>query len=341
MSSSRYKYGNSLRTTLKQAEADGFVVVKEGNGSSSIALTVSHPATNTQMRVKAFRADNAPGNLVKWLAKTIKAVTQIRRAAEKAKQEASTEPSLAEKLKGDYAVETRIPGAPPPVPAPAFEEQVKQAEETLVCWLDDRIKAGMVQFSIQMLAGREKIGLPLGSKGAKVIRAALSGLAHRNILSEGKLTAPHSNRQLTAFRLNNFNGTTIYDVYAGKQILAAPGAPSDDVPMTRPVEKVAPAAEAAPKPLPAPPAPPVAPPPASKPAVAAPVPPKPADSTGFISTLLSKAATNDEIVNQVIDTMIKNDQYEDLVGIIVSSGDVAEGVRVLKRVADCALRFRK
>ncbi len=338
MSSSRYKYGNSLRTTLKQAEADGFIIVKESNGGSSVALTVSHPATNTQMRVKAFRAANAPGNLVKWLAKTIKRVEQVRREAKKAKEAAAAAPSLAEKLKGDYAVETRIPGAPPPVPEPSFEDQVKQAEETLVCWLDDRIRAGMVQFSIQKLAGRERIGLPLGPKGAKIIRAALSGLVHRNIISEGKLTAPHSDRQLTAFRLNNFNGTTIYDVYAGRQILAAPGAPSDNVPMTRPVEEVAPAAEVAPAPIPPPPP---APPPAPRPVAAAPVPPKSAESAGFIDTLLNKAAADDEIVNQVIDTMIKNERYEELVGIIVSSGDVAEGVRVLKRVADCALRYRK
>ena len=201
--SSRYKYGNSLRTTLKQAEADGFVVQKESNGGSSISLTISHPATNTQMRVKAFRADNAPGNLVKWLAKTIKAVTQIRRAAEQAKQEASDTPSLAEKLRGEYAIETQVPGAPPPVPEPTFEEQVKQAEEALVCWLDDCMKAGTLQFSLQKVSPRERIGLMTGPEGTKILRAALDGLVRLNIVSAGQLPAPGSQRLLTAFRLSD------------------------------------------------------------------------------------------------------------------------------------------
>ena len=331
MASSAYHRKQSLEQVLQQAKLDGFTIVKEQDSKTSCRIAVSHPDAAKKLTVNAFKkAEKAPGNLVSFLARTSKEVKQFKavlaREAEKARRERREMERQAEDGEGFVFVQHVSP--PPEEPEEtekSFKEQVDDACETLICWLDDQIKTkGLVQFTIQMLQPRERIGLPLGEEGSNVIRAALDHLVEKNILRRGKLPAPHSNRKLLAFRLNKFNGTTVMDVYLGKVAVPPPPRPDRKVLMySLPAEPV----EAVPVPAPAPkPAP--APAPAPKPA------PKP-QSDSFGAALVAEMADSED---QLIDLLIINGQYEKLVGVIVNRKDVESGVKVLKRVAELAAK---
>lgn len=335
MSSTAYKYGRSLKDVLRQARDDGFVVnEKTSPGSSSCRVEVYHPRTTRKIKVKAFKHDEkAPGNLIQYLARTIKEIHQQDRARRAERH--GEKKSLAEQLRDvGYTVESsHTPPEPPaeeakePDPeevaatmpkAPTFEERVRGAADALVVWIDEQLRDGVLQFTRSQLniQTREKYMLPIGGDSTKVLTEAFNRLRECNILSIGTLPAQNSDRMLQAYRLNTFNGTSVFDVYDGTKKLPAPPAPDPKTPMKRSDETKKP----------------------EKPA------PKPAAATkrtstrtkSFADTLLNAAAADEALLSQVVDLMIEGERYEELVGIIVKSGDVAEGVRILKRIAELA-----
>ena len=311
MASTRFKYKMALQDALKYAREEGFVIEElEAYSNNSCKIKVSHPGSDKSIVVKVARHGEACGNLVSFLSRTTKQVAQLQLAAQ---TPAGEEPPAV----SSFSVVTTTRKPPEDAP-PTVEEQVRQIVETLAMWLDDQYQDGMVQFTRTMLntQTRKKLGLPAGPSASNLITAALNKLVAVNILRKGTLAAKNSSRVLQAYRLNTFNGTTILDVLDGTVTLDPAPPPDDTVPMRRDPRSV-PVVQPAPAPAPAPKSVP-------KPIKLAPMPPKPTPPPAT------------DMMDALIDTMIKGGHYEMLVRSIVEAKDVATGVRILRRVAELA-----
>lgn len=351
MASTDFSFNVPTKETLELAREEGFKIETLQSGGNRLKIRVTHPLLVEGITLETATHGEVNGNLVKYLARSTKQLRRLQRDTEVAVAENAAIPEYVVPTfnygQGEaphipvvavrpYSSSTFEPAAvepepAPPVepvkPAPSFEEMVSQASDTLIVWLDEQQRGGLIQFTKTSINNkvRDRLGLPGGPKGAEAVDAALDKLVKLRILSAGTLPSD-SGRKLSAYRLNQFNGTTIYDAYEGRVKLAAPPQPSPDVPLKIEPEDESDAigdemeAEQVPEPVPQP------------------LPPPAMGTTGLIASLFKAAATNDELMRHIIDGMITKEQYDVLAQIIVDSGDTAEAEKILRRVAELSCK---
>jgi hypothetical protein len=313
MASTRFDFNTTTKKNLEIAAEEGWAIEQSEHGKDHWKIRLSHPLCPSAPTFIAAKHGDGNNAMVKFLVTETKRVWQRERARAEAEQ---PEPAPEPKSDTGYVIPAPNPDFVPPVPAatktkptktePSFDDKVQHTIETLVAWLDDQYKAGMRQFTRATfnIQRRTQLGLPVGDEASAILTAALERLVKLHIISAGSLPAKNSNRTLKAYRLNTFNGTTILDVYAGDAKIAAPPKPSANEPSWLSPDLLEAASEE------------------QKPPEPAPQPVKQTDFDGALSRRKDK----------LIDLLILTDDLEELVRMIVESGDVQEGVHILKRV---------
>jgi hypothetical protein len=323
MASTDFRFNMSTKEALQLAEKEGFVIETLRDKRDRRDIRVTHPKMTDGLTVTVMNHGEVNGNLIQYLAKSTKRLRQRERLEERVsvEQQTTTAPGFSAPFKtsaASSADDDQATSNEPEVPAPTFNERVNQVAETLVIWLDEQQQDGLRQFTRASINNkvRERVGLPTGSEGSDVIVAALEKLVRLNILSSGILPAS-SGRNMQAYRLNSFNGVTIYDAYEGKAALKAPPAPDPEEPMKVEVE---PEPEPEPEPMPTAPEP-----------VAAPT----AEAV-LANAMAAAVANNSDLRDQMIDVFIRGRQFAALARLILPAGsdaDVNEVTKALERVA--------
>ncbi len=317
MASTGYLFNTTTKRTLQQAKDDGWTVEMIDERDDRLTVRLKHPRCPSAPKFITRSHGEVNNKMVKFLARQTKLIRdaekaeQDRIAAEQAEREAreSRKPIDTPAVSVDANPDYKPPKTEDDMPRKrkqTFDERVRHAAETLVVWLDEQYAAGLRQFPVSMLNAqvRERIGLPVGEP--KVIEAALGRLVARNILSQGKLTAPNSGRRTRAYRME-FDGATAIEVWTDDVEKAAPPAPSDDDPkeVTVTVSKKAPPAQ-----VPPPPAP-----------VVSPSSPSP---DGL-----------DLVLGIAVDTLVREGRYDELATVVKQQENGKAGA-ILRRVAELA-----